>query len=87
MSQATNTNGLAGLVWHPRVDQGQGQDVPPNLQTLTERLVVQRPKHSMAAIHRHVTELAPTQGWLLPSHSRVDQIHTLLRERQSGEPL
>jgi putative transposase len=66
--------GLAGLLRQPRSDRGQRRGLPADLKTLIEGLALQKPKRSIAAIHRHVTAIAATQGWKPPSYSRVYRI-------------
>src|SRR2546429_4120171 len=46
--------GLAGLVRSPRKDQGQRRSVSPHLQQVIEGLALQKPRRTIATIHREV---------------------------------
>jgi putative transposase len=45
--------------------------MPEQLQQLIEGLALQRPPPSIATVHRQITDLAPTQGWPVPSYATV----------------
>jgi putative transposase len=72
--------GLLGLARQPRSDRGQPRGMPSNLVQLIERLALQTPLRSVAAIHHQVTEVAKQKGWKPPSYSRVYQIVRFARE-------
>lgn len=63
-------HGLAGLVRQRRTDRGQ-HHLAPELQQLIEGLALQKSRPTSAAVHRQVAELAPQQGWPVPSYSCV----------------
>lgn len=62
--------GLVGLVRRSRQDRGQRR-LPLDLQYLIEGLALQKPKPSIAMIHRQVAAIAPQQGWAVPSYDTV----------------
>src|SRR5690348_3319510 len=61
-------HGLAGLIRQARRDQGKRRGLPTDLPALIEGLALQKPKCSIAAIHRKATQIAQEQGWPLPSY-------------------
>ncbi len=65
--------GLAGLARWPRADRGQ-RKVAADLQGLVEGLALQRPRRSIAAIHRQVVAVAAERGWPAPSYGCVYDI-------------
>ena len=67
--------GLAGLAdARTRSDKGKSRRLPADAITLIEGLALRPPRHSMAAIHRQVRDIAQQQGWSPPSYARVRQI-------------
>lgn len=71
------THGLAGLIRQVRSDQGKRRGLPPDLPSLIEGLALQKPKRSIAAIHRKAVQIAEEQGWPHPSY---DQVYAIIRE-------
>lgn len=63
-------HGLAGLHRCARSDRGQ-RHLPSQLTSLIEGLALQRPRRSIAAIHRAACETARQQGWPEPSYATV----------------
>jgi len=72
--------GLPGLVRKQRSDRGKLRGRPTELVQLIEKLALQTPPRSVAAIHRRVTEIARQQGWKPPSYSCVYQIVCFVRK-------
>ena len=75
------TYGLAGLIRQTRSDQGKRRGLPTNLPSLIEGLALQKPKRSIAAIHRQVVQIAEEQGWPHPSYDLVYAIIKALDPR------
>jgi putative transposase len=72
--------GLVGLARQERSDRGKPRGRPSELVQLIEKLALQTPPRSGAAIHRQVTEVAQQQGWKPPSYSRVYQMVRFARK-------
>ena len=70
-SNATQTEGLAGLVRQRRTDRGGRRRLPAELHQCIEGLALQTPPLSVAVIHRKVCELAHQQAMTPPSYSLV----------------
>lgn len=68
--------GLAGLIRQTRSDQGKRRGLPTDLPTLIEGLALQKPKRSIAAIHRKALQIAEQQGWPSPSY---DQVYAIVK--------
>lgn len=68
--------GLAGLIRQTRKDQGKQRGLPADLPSLVEGLALQKPKRSIAAIHRQVVRIAEKQGWPHPSY---DQVYAIIK--------
>lgn len=66
--------GLIGLARKPREDQGVFHDVHPELKLLIEGLALQKPKLSIAAIHRKAEAVAKGRGWVAPPYPKVRRI-------------
>ncbi|WP_422935009.1 Mu transposase C-terminal domain-containing protein [Sinomonas sp. P47F7] len=66
-------SGLAGLARSARSDRGR-RALPDQLVALIEGLALRRPPPSAANVHRQVAEIAPGQGWTVPSYSTVYEI-------------
>src|SRR6266567_2099640 len=69
-------HGLAGLIRQPRLDQGKRRGLPTDLPSLIEGLALQKPRRSIAAIHRQVEQVAEEQGWPHPSY---DQVYAIIK--------
>ena len=72
--QRYRAGGLAGLVRPMRKDKGQKRAVTAQMQHLIEGLALQKPRRTVATIHREVTRIAKEQGWKVPSYSTVERI-------------
>jgi putative transposase len=70
------THGLAGLIRQTRSDQGKRRGLPTDLPSLIEGLALQKPKRSIAAIHRRAVQIAEEQGWPHPSY---DQVYAIVK--------
>lgn len=65
--------GLAALVRQPRADRGS-RHFPDELVAFVEGLVLQRPRPSLATVHRQACQVAAAQGWPAPSYTWVHGI-------------
>lgn len=63
-------HGLAGLHRRVRSDRGQ-RHLPSQLVSLIEGLALQKPRRSVAAVHRVACETARQQSWAEPSYATV----------------
>ncbi len=63
-------DGLAGLARQSRADRGRRR-VPGDLRGLVEGLALERPRRSVAAIHRRASAVAAERGWPVPSYGCV----------------
>ena len=68
--------GLAGLIRQARSDQGKLRGLPADLSSLIEGLALQKPRRSIAAIHRKVVQVAKEQSWPHPSY---DQVYAIIK--------
>jgi transposase len=66
--------GLGGLVDKRRYDNGKGRIVKDELRLLVEGLALQKPKPSMASIHRKIVKIAETKNWRKPSYTTIRNI-------------
>ena len=67
------TDGLAGLARKERADKDQ-RKLPPSLQQLIEGLALQKPRASIATVHRKAVEAARKQGERAPSYSSIYRV-------------
>src|SRR4051812_44189012 len=67
-------HGLAGLMRAARKDQGQRRSVTAQLQQIIEGLALQKPRRTLANIHRETARLWRERGWPSPSYSTVRRI-------------
>jgi putative transposase len=72
--QRYRAHGLLGLVHPTRKDQGVRRSVSPHLQQVIEGLALQKPRRTIATIHREVARICQEQGWNTPSYSTVERI-------------
>jgi putative transposase len=63
-------SGLAGLVRSIRRDAA-AHTLPADLVAFIEGMGLKKPRSSTAAIHRRLSQVAPAQGWPVPSYSTV----------------
>jgi putative transposase len=66
--------GLTGLSKAPRKDQGHRRSVTPELQHVIEGLALQKPRRTMAHIHRETVRMSREHNWTPPSYSTVQRI-------------
>lgn len=72
--QQYRSQGLAGLIRAARKDQGQRRSLPAPLQKVIEGLALQRPRRTVAHIHRETTRLSRERHWSPPSYSTIKRI-------------
>jgi len=72
--QRYRARGLLGLVHSRRSDQGVRRSVSPCLQQAIEGLSLQKPRRTIATIHREVARVCQEQGWKTPSYSTIERI-------------
>lgn len=63
--------GTAGLLRRSRSDCGKRRDIPADLVAIIEGLALERPRWSVARIHRTVRDLAARDGKKPPSYASV----------------
>src|SRR3954447_19589667 len=63
-------HGLAGLMRAARKDQGQRRSVTAQLQQIIEGLALQKPRRTLANIHRETARLCRERGW--PQSNRAE---------------
>jgi putative transposase len=66
--------GLAGLMRAPRKDQGKRRSLTPQLQQVIEGLALQKPRRTVANIHRETARMSRARNWTPPSYSTVERI-------------
>lgn len=67
-------NGLEGLKSKPRKDTGCYRDLPLNLVHMIEGMALQKPKRTVASIHRQIALYADNNKLSVPSYSLVSKI-------------
>jgi putative transposase len=72
--QQYRAHGLAGLSKAPRKDQGQRRSLTPELQRIIEGLALQKPRRTVATIHREAVRISREHHWTPPSYSTVQRI-------------
>jgi putative transposase len=72
--QQYRAHGLAGLSKAPRKDQGHRRSVTPELQHVIEGLALQKPRRTIANIHRETVRISRERHWTPPSYSTVKRI-------------
>lgn len=85
--QHYRADGLAGLVRSARADRGVRRGMPSEMEQFIQDLLRQERGVPVAAMYRHVLQVASEQGWPTPSYSRVYAIaqafNTLPRASQA----
>src|SRR4051794_38472138 len=77
--------GLSGLTRTRRNDHGRHRSLSPKLQQVIEGLALQKPRSTIAHIHREVARICREQEWSLPSYSTVKRIvRTRIEEERQG---
>jgi putative transposase len=66
--------GIQGLTRRTRADKGEPRGIPAKMKSLIEGLALEKPRRSVASIHRRLTRVAQEQGWPIPSYSQVAAI-------------
>lgn len=72
--QLYRAHGLSGLKRRFRSDRGKRRQVSPELAALIEGLALQKPRRSVAGIHRAVLDVAARESWPVPSYATVHAI-------------
>src|SRR5712692_10637053 len=72
--QRYRAHGLLGLVHVQRSDQGVRRSVSPQLQHVIEGLALQKPRRTIATIHREVARICQEQVWKTPSYSTIERV-------------
>jgi putative transposase len=67
-------HGLAGLIRAARKDQGQRRSVTSHLQQVIEGLALQKPRRTVANIHRETARISRERNWTPPSYSTIKRI-------------
>lgn len=66
--------GIQGLTRRTRADKGEQRGIPAEMKSLIEGLALEKPRRSVASIHRRLTRIAREQDWSAPSYSQVSAI-------------
>jgi putative transposase len=72
--QQYRAHGLAGLIRAARKDQGQRRSLTPQLQHIIEGLALQKPRRTVANIHRETARISRERNWTPPSYSTIERI-------------
>ena len=67
-------NGLDGLKLKVRDDKGSYRELSEGLVQIIEGLALQKPKRTVAAIHRQIVRHAQDNGWPIPSYAVVSKV-------------
>lgn len=73
--------GLVGLTRCTRTDRGTHRHLTTNQIHVIEGLALQKPRPSIATVHRKVMALAEAQGWKPPSY---DQVYRIIKRLDPG---
>ena len=68
------TDGLGGLARPTRKDKDRRRAVTAQVQHFIEGLALEKPRRSLATIHREVVKLTKARGWKTPSYSTIERI-------------
>lgn len=68
------TDGLVGLIDKKRTDNGKRRSISDEFQMFIEGLALQKPKLSIASIHRKAIEIAKNNNWRVPSYKTISNI-------------
>jgi putative transposase len=68
------TDGLIGLIDKKRTDNGKRRVISDEFRLFIEGLALQKPKPSIASIHRKAIEVAKSNNWNVPSYRTVSNI-------------
>ncbi|HEY6410945.1 MAG TPA: helix-turn-helix domain-containing protein, partial [Ktedonobacteraceae bacterium] len=72
--QRYRADGLGGLTRPARKDKDQRRAVSAQVQHFIEGLALEKPRRSLATIHREVVKLTKARGWKTASYSTVERI-------------
>jgi putative transposase len=72
--QQYRLHGLAGLIRAARKDKGQRRSVMAHLQQVIEGLALQKPRRTVAQIHRETARISRERNWTPPSYSTIKRI-------------
>lgn len=72
--QQYRAQGLSGLMRAARKDQRQRRSLTPQLQHIIEGLALQKPRRTVANIHRETVRMSHEHHWTPPSYSTVQRI-------------
>jgi putative transposase len=72
--QQYRAHGLAGLMRAARKDQRQRRSLTPQLQHVIEGLALQKPRRTVANIHRETARISRERNWTPPSYSTIQRI-------------
>jgi putative transposase len=72
--QQYRAHGLGGLMRAARKDQGHRRSITPQLQHVIEGLALQKPRRTVAHIHRETARISRERHWTPPSYSTVHRI-------------
>jgi putative transposase len=72
--QQYRAHGLAGLMRAARKDQRQRRSLTPQLQHIIEGLALQKPRRTVANIHRETARISRERNWTPPSYSTIQRI-------------
>jgi putative transposase len=72
--QQYRAHGLPGLIRAARKDQGQRRSLTPQLQYIIEGLALQKPRRTVANIHRETARISRQRNWTPPSYSTIERI-------------
>ncbi len=72
--QRYRADGLGGLARSMRRDKDQRRAVTAQGQQFIEGLALEKPRRTLAIIHREVVKLTKARGWKTPSYSTVERI-------------
>jgi putative transposase len=67
--QQYRAHGLVGLSKAIRKDQGQRRSLMPELQHIIEGLALQKPRRTVANIHRETVRISREHHWTPPSYT------------------
>ncbi len=72
--QRYRTDGLVGLARLTRRDKDQRRAVTAQIQRLIEGLALEKPRRTLATIHREVSKVTKERGWKTPSYSTIERV-------------
>ena len=82
LMHAYQTGGLDGLARKSRKDKGGSRIVPGDFQKIIEGMCLQRPKPTLAWVHRKVKDYCNREGLALPSYHVVWRIYQAIPDEQ-----